>query len=94
MLNTYGEAFSTTFEVEDGTAVSIGEVREAQEGRLTVRAEDGVLIIESNTERDIAIYLANGMLVRRVRLTEGQNTIADLKPDIYIVAGMKFVLRY
>ena len=89
-FESYGEVFSVTF---DKKAISTGITETAPAQRLSIRVMDGMMVIESSGERELPIYQANGVLVRTLHLTEGQNIVNDLLPGIYVMEGLKFVLH-
>lgn len=91
-LGTYGDLFTTTFEVKSGTVGIEDAAPTASERRLTVRAADGALVIDSNCERDINLYLPDGVLARRVHLQAGQNVVSGLQPGVYVTEGLKILL--
>ncbi len=63
------------------------------ERHLTVRAANGVLVIDSNRECDVNLYLPSGIVVRRVHLQAGQNVVSGLKAGIYIIEGLKILMQ-
>lgn len=89
-FESYGELFSVKF---DKKAITTGVAETEAPKQLSIRATDGVFIVESKTERDLAVYQANGVLVRKVHLSEGQTVISNLPKGIYMMEGLKLVLR-
>lgn len=89
-FETYGELFSVKF---DKAAITTGIDAATEPTQLSIRATDGVFAIESNTERDITIYQPNGASVAVRHLTVGQNIISNLPSGVYIIEGMKFLLK-
>lgn len=89
-FESYGELFSVTFEKFD-IATDITETAPSQ--HLSVRVSDGLFVIDSNAERDIRIYSVDGKLVGLYHLVVGQNIINNLEPGIYVIEGLKLILR-
>lgn len=89
-FESYGELFSVKF---DKAAISTGIDATTEAEQLSIRAADGVFVIDSNTRRQLAIYQPNGVLVRTVSLDEGQTVVSGLPAGIYLIEGLKFVLR-
>jgi len=90
MFGTYGETYSVAFNLQDITTGVIPS--EAQHNSISISVRQGLLVIESNTDRKLAIYQPNGILVKQIQLTQGQNFVNGLKSGIYIIEGMKFCL--
>lgn len=61
---------------------------------LCMSGQDGDLVLRSIIDRNIEVYSASGMLVRRLSLKAGESfVVRDLTPGIYIVAGRKVAVR-
>lgn len=86
----YGEVYSADFTLSD-KPTGIDATTEVEQ--LSIRAADGVFVIDSNTHRQLAIYQPNGVLVRTVSLNEGQTVVSGLPAGIYLIEGLKLVLR-
>lgn len=57
-----------------------------------VYAVNGILYIESKHDGEIAIYNMDGTAARRLRVSQGLNTISDLPRGIYIVNRQKLII--
>ena len=87
-FGTYGEIYTITFNLQD-IATDISDTSSQQEW-LTVRVKERTLVIDSSTDRVLPLYRMDGVLVRPLHISQGQNIINDLQPAIYIIDGMKF----
>lgn len=57
-----------------------------------VYAVNGILYIKSKNDGEIAIYNMDGTAARRLRVSQGLNTISDLPRGIYIVNRQKLII--
>ena len=60
---------------------------------LSVIGGKGQLSINTDTEQSIIIYDLNGIAIRQLHLSIGQNTIEGLAPGIYIVNRHKVIVQ-
>lgn len=60
---------------------------------LSVRLENGSIIIESSKEIDINIYSIDGRLALSTRIFPGENRIEGLAKGFYIVGNHKIILK-
>lgn len=58
-----------------------------------VRGEKGVVVIKTDADKRVGIYHVGGQKTAEVRLTAGQEQTVALRPGIYIVEGIKVVVR-
>lgn len=58
-----------------------------------VRGEKGAVVIKTDADKRVGIYHVGGQKTAEVRLTAGQEQIVALRPGIYIVEGIKVVVR-
>ena len=58
-----------------------------------VRGEKGAVVIKTDADKRVGIYHIGGQKTAEVRLTAGQEQIVALRPGIYIVEGIKVVVR-
>lgn len=58
-----------------------------------VRGEKGAVAIKTDADKRVGIYHVGGQKTAEVRLTAGQEQIVALRPGIYIVEGIKVVVR-
>lgn len=58
-----------------------------------VRGEKGAVVIKTDTDKRVGIYHVGGQKTAEVRLTAGQEQTVALRPGIYIVEGIKVVVR-
>lgn len=58
-----------------------------------VRGEKGAVTIKTDADKRVGIYHIGGQKTAEVRLTAGQEQIVALRPGIYIVEGIKVVVR-
>lgn len=58
-----------------------------------VRGEKGAVAIKTDADKRVGIYHIGGQKTAEVRLTAGQEQIVALRPGIYIVEGIKVVVR-
>lgn len=58
-----------------------------------VRGEKGAVVIKTDADKRVGIYHVGGQKTAEVRLTAGQKQTVALRPGIYIVEGIKVVVR-
>ena len=58
-----------------------------------VRGEKGAVVIKTDADKRVGIYHIGGQKTVEVRLTAGQEQTVALRPGIYIVEGIKVVVR-
>lgn len=58
-----------------------------------VRGEKGAVVIKTDADKRVGIYHVGGQKTAEVRLTAGQEQAVALRPGIYIVEGIKVVVR-
>lgn len=58
-----------------------------------VRGEKGAVVIKTDADKRVGIYHIGGQKTAEVRLTAGQEQTIALRPGIYIVEGIKVVVR-
>lgn len=58
-----------------------------------VRGEKGAVVIKTDADKRMGIYHVGGQKTAEVRLTAGQEQTVALRPGIYIVEGIKVVVR-
>lgn len=58
-----------------------------------VRGEKGAVVIKTDADKRVGIYHVGGQKTAEVRLTAGQEQTVVLRPGIYIVEGIKVVVR-
>lgn len=58
-----------------------------------VRGEKGAVVIKTDADKRLGIYHVGGQKTAEVRLTAGQEQTVALRPGIYIVEGIKVVVR-
>ena len=58
-----------------------------------VRGEKGAVVIKTDADKRVGIYHIGGQKTAEVRLTAGQEQTVALRPGIYIVGGIKVVVR-
>lgn len=58
-----------------------------------VRGEKGAVVIKTDADKRLGIYHVGGQKTAEVRLTAGQEQAVALRPGIYIVEGIKVVVR-
>lgn len=58
-----------------------------------VRGEKGAVVIKTDADKRVGIYHIGGQKTAEVRLTAGQEQTVALRPGIYIVEGIKVVVR-
>lgn len=58
-----------------------------------VRGEKGAVVIKTDADKRVGIYHVGGQKTAEVRLTAGQEQTVALRPGIYIVEGIKVVVR-
>lgn len=58
-----------------------------------VRGEKGTVVIKTDADKRVGIYHVGGQKTAEVRLTAGQEQTVALRPGIYIVEGIKVVVR-
>lgn len=61
--------------------------------RLRIEGGQGRIAVHAASPTDISIYNTGGQLVRRMRITSGVKTIDGLTPGIYVVNGLKVLVR-
>lgn len=86
-----GDRFDINIEEAPGVPTGIDGVY--AESGLRIAAENGVLVIFSDTEGlSIDLYGVNGMRLREIRLSAGRNEVSGLLPGVYVISGQKVVL--
>lgn len=58
-----------------------------------VRGEKGAVVIKTDADKRVGIYHVGGQKTAEVRLTAGQEQTVALRPGIYIVEGIKVVVK-
>lgn len=58
-----------------------------------VRGEKGAVVIKTDADKRVGVYHVGGQKTAEVRLTAGQEQTVALRPGIYIVEGIKVVVR-
>lgn len=58
-----------------------------------VRGEKGAVVIKTDADKRVGVYHISGQKMAEVRLTAGQEQTVALRPGIYIVEGIKVVVR-
>ena len=58
-----------------------------------VRGEKGAVVIKTDADKRVGIYHVGGQKTAEVRLTAGQEQTVALRPGLYIVDGIKMMVR-
>lgn len=58
-----------------------------------VRGEKGAVVIKTDADKRVGIYHISGQKMADVRLTAGQEQTVVLRPGLYIVDGIKMMVR-
>lgn len=58
-----------------------------------VRGEKGAVVIKTDADKRVGVYHVGGQKTAEVRLTAGQEQTVALRPGLYIVEGIKVVVR-
>lgn len=58
-----------------------------------VRGEKGAVVIKTDADKRVGVYHISGQKMAEVRLTAGQEQTVVLRPGLYIVDGIKVVVR-
>lgn len=58
-----------------------------------VRGEKGAVVIKTDADKRVGVYHISGQKMAEVRLTAGQEQTVALRPGLYIVEGIKVVVR-
>lgn len=58
-----------------------------------VRGEKGAVVIKTDADKRVGIYHVGGQKTAEVRLTAGQEQTVVLRPGLYIVDGIKMMVR-
>lgn len=58
-----------------------------------VRGEKGAVVIKTDADKRVGVYHISGQKMAEVRLTAGQEQTVALRPGLYIVDGIKVVVR-
>lgn len=74
-----------------GVSSSISSVK--TDAGTYVRGEEGAVVIKTDADKRLGIYHVGGQKTAEVRLTAGQEQAVALRPGIYIVEGIKVVVR-
>lgn len=64
--------------------------------RLTdkdVYSENGILYINSSSERDANLYNIGGQLVRKLHLTQGVNEVNGISKGVYVINKIKIIIK-
>lgn len=74
-----------------GVPSSISSVK--TDARTYVRGEKGAVVIKTDADKRVGVYHVGGQKMAEVRLTAGQEQTVALRPGLYIVEGIKVVVR-
>lgn len=58
-----------------------------------VRGEKGAVVIKTDSDKHLGVYHISGQKMAEVRLTAGQEQTVALRPGLYIVDGIKIMVR-
>lgn len=58
-----------------------------------VRGEKGAVVIKTDADKRVGVYHISGQKMAEVRLTAGQEQTVVLRPGLYIVDGVKMMVR-
>ena len=58
-----------------------------------VRGEKGAVVIKTDADKRVGVYHISGQKIAEVRLTAGQEQTVALRPGLYIVDGIKMMVR-
>lgn len=58
-----------------------------------VRGEKGAVVIKTDVDKRVGVYHISGQKMAEVRLTAGQEQTVVLRPGLYIVDGIKMMVR-
>ena len=58
-----------------------------------VRGEKGAVVIKTDADKRVGVYHISGQKIADVRLTAGQEQTVVLRPGLYIVDGIKMMVR-
>ncbi len=58
-----------------------------------VRGEKGAVVIKTDSDMHLGVYHISGQKITDVRLTAGQEQTVALRPGLYIVDGIKIMVR-
>lgn len=58
-----------------------------------VRGEKGAVVIRTDADKRVGVYHISGQKMAEVRLTAGQEQTVALRPGLYIVDGIKMMVR-
>ena len=58
-----------------------------------VRGEKGAVVIKTDADKRVGVYHISGQKMAEVRLTAGQEQTVALRPGLYIVDGIKIMVR-
>lgn len=58
-----------------------------------VRGEKGAVVIKTDADKRVGVYHISGQKMAEVRLTAGQEQTVALRPGLYIVDGIKMMVR-
>ena len=58
-----------------------------------VRGEKGAVVIKTDSDKHLGVYHISGQKIVEVRLTAGQEQTVALRPGLYIVDGIKIMVR-
>lgn len=58
-----------------------------------VRGEKGAVVIKTDADKRVSVYHISGQKMAEVRLTAGQEQTVVLRPGLYIVDGIKMMVR-
>lgn len=58
-----------------------------------VRGEKGAVVIKTDADKRVVVYHISGQKMAEVRLTAGQEQTVALRPGLYIVDGIKMMVR-
>ncbi|MDE6022674.1 MAG: leucine-rich repeat domain-containing protein, partial [Muribaculaceae bacterium] len=59
-----------------------------------IKSVDGEIILRSDADRKVDIFAIDGMHIRSIQLRAGMTeTLRDLTPGLYLIAGKKIIIR-
>lgn len=58
-----------------------------------VRGEKGAVVIKTDADKRVGVYHISGQKMAEVRLTAGREQTVVLRPGLYIVDGIKMMVR-
>lgn len=73
--------------------VNTNAIDHVEINNISIRAEQGYILLFSEVQQTVKVYAINGQLVKVAQLSPGVTRINNLSPGIYIIDGKKVLVK-